>query len=199
MTGNNYEEAIRILKDRFGNVTEVTREHFNKLHGLKHVSVKNIRRFFDDVVIHTRNLSKLDVHVGDYEVMLLPILLAKLPEEVQLSMFQRSNIDGRSISKLDYFLRLLEAEITVREFIKDEKSSSASQNEAGRVFSARLPLAATLATKISTKISSNADSAAQSCKYCNQDHDSKSCNTVTDVTQRIEILKRKGLCFRCWT
>ena len=45
LTGDSYAEAVRILKGGYGNVAEVKMEHFNRLHTLKNVSIKNLRRF----------------------------------------------------------------------------------------------------------------------------------------------------------
>ena len=40
-------------------------------------------------------------------------------------------------------------------------------------------------------------SSTDSCAYCGSAHSSNSCNTVTDVDSRKQILRKAGKCFNC--
>ena len=88
VTTGNYAEAIDILRNRFGDTAAATGEHFNRLHNLRSAAytVRQIQRFYDEIFVHVRNLKNIGVSSSSYEIMLLPILLSKLPESVQLSM-----------------------------------------------------------------------------------------------------------------
>ena len=199
LSGENYTEAVKILSVRFGDKTEVTREHFRCLQKLKRVSdtTDQLQRFCDDIHIHSRNLSKVGILTSDYEVMLVPQLMAKLPDRVQWSLLLRANLEGSSISNLEYFLFLLETEIKVRNSIQ---SDEAPLKKEVHLPANRIPAATALSAGAKTETKAgprqNASINLRQCPFCDEDHNPTAC-PVTDVRTRIQIIRRKGLCFRC--
>ena len=188
LSGDNYTEAVKILSDRFGDKTEVSREHLRCLQNLRRVSntTSQLRQFCDDIHVHSRNLSKVGIPTSDYEVMLVPQLMGKLPEQVQWSLLHRASMEGSSISNLEYFLSRLETEIKVRNSIQSDEAHVHVTKEA-HLPASRIHSAAALTTGAQAK---------GKCPFCDADHKPSVC-PVTDVKTRIQIIKQKGLCFRC--
>ena len=54
-----------------------------------------------------------------------------------------------------------------------------------------------MATLVSGQVSSNRDSSAPFCCYCQKNHLSEECNTITRIDDRRKILKTTGRCFLC--
>ena len=116
LTAANYEEAIGILKKRFGNRQQIISRHMDLLMNVEpitsHSNVKGLRQLYDAVESNVRSLKSLGVTVDSYGSLLASVLMNKLPSELQL-------IIGRKIGdddwKLDIILQELVQESETRE------------------------------------------------------------------------------------
>ena len=86
---------------------------------------------------------------------------------------------------LERLMRIFEQEIDAREraFVPTSQ---------GNVRRPRVPTASTL---LASSPGSNSNRVV--CVYCEKDHVSSSCNTITDVAARKELLRKSGRCFVC--
>nr|GBL65170.1 hypothetical protein AVEN_27691-1 [Araneus ventricosus] len=86
LSDRNYDSSIEILKDRFGRQDIVISSHMNKLLSIEPVrnisNVKALRKLFDECEIQIRSLESLNVTSGSYGNLLCPIILQKIPEEL---------------------------------------------------------------------------------------------------------------------
>ncbi|GFU62311.1 uncharacterized protein TNCV_4402321 [Trichonephila clavipes] len=85
---DNYDNALILLKERFGREGIVVNAHMSKLLNLYPVKDSNnvigLRKLYDICKIQIRSLESLDVTSGMYGHLLQPILLKLLPEDLVL-------------------------------------------------------------------------------------------------------------------
>ncbi len=104
---------------------------------------------------------------------------SKLPPEIKLIISRETTGERWHLS-----LRILEREVNAR-----ERTTSATSIGQRRT-QPRVPTAATLTT------SSSANTTV-SCTYCGGNHSSVSCSTMTDISARMEMLRKAGRCYVC--
>ena len=84
----NYEEAIAILKRRFGSKQLIINRHMELL--LKDApitsqhNITGLRQFFDGLESNVRGLKTLGIPQESYGGLLDPVVMSKLPAELQL-------------------------------------------------------------------------------------------------------------------
>ena len=116
LTEENYETALKLLKDRYANPQVIVSSHVDAL--LKSESCSNIheiskmRNLFDSIETHIRSLANLEVSSESYGTILIPMILAKLPQEMQLLISRKV---GKDNWKLDDLLREFRIELEARE------------------------------------------------------------------------------------
>ncbi|KAL5479417.1 hypothetical protein EMCRGX_G022937 [Ephydatia muelleri] len=171
---SNYQQAVEILTKRFGNKQVIISNHLDALMNLEAVTsdwnLKDLRRIYDLTEAHVRSLRSLGINSATYGTLLSHVLLSKLPPELRLIISRKvseSNLD------LDDLLSTFELELTDRERVNSQPSHSAL-------------LSGSRTTKPDLF-----------CCYCQQSHPSSSCTTVTESSDRKQILKSKGRCFSC--
>ena len=185
LTARNYPEAVSILKKRSGDRQRIIGKHMEALLHLDTVqnhSARSLCRTYDEVESHVRSLNLLGVLPESYGSVVASTLLNKLPHDVQL-------IVSRGVSdaewNLECFLKTLNDEIEARERAVSKQICPQSTVSTSRKPYQDLPAAHTLF------------SSTDSCAYCGSAHSSNSCNTVTDVDSRKQILRKAGKCFNC--
>ena len=86
---SNYEEAIDILKARFGNKQQIINRHMEILLNLEsvtsHYHVRSLRQLHDTVESNVRSLKSLRVSRESYRGVLSSILMNNLPQEFRSS------------------------------------------------------------------------------------------------------------------
>lgn len=116
VTEENYEEALKVLKERFGNPQLTITAHMSKLLKLDKIkaglNAKELRTLFDQIESQVRSLSTVGVLSEHYGPLLIPIVLERLPNKISLEI---SRALGKINWKTDDFLRVLKMEITARE------------------------------------------------------------------------------------
>ena len=110
---SNYEEAIEILKARFGNKQQIVSRHMEILFNLDsstyHSHVRSLRQPHDNVESSVRSLKSLVVSRESYGGLLTSILMNKLPEEFRLVIKRQKGDDDWQLDQLlDIFKRELE-------------------------------------------------------------------------------------------
>jgi hypothetical protein len=88
LTDENYEAAFKLLEERFANPQVIIPSHVDSLLKLEPLSniheIVKIRKLYDSIETHIRSLANLNIESETYGTLLIPMILAKLPEEMQL-------------------------------------------------------------------------------------------------------------------
>jgi len=120
LTNDNYDCAIQILRDRFGDIQQVIDLHYSKLMSLPNAnnSVQSLRHFLDHIERHLRSLEVLKQNV-DQDIF-VSMIRSKLPQEVLLQLELLNGTSGKwTVTSLR---ERLQGYITARE--KSEKEST---------------------------------------------------------------------------
>ena len=189
LTASNYDEAVELLKARFGNKQQIINRHMEILLSLdcvtSHHNIKDLRQLFDTLESNVRSLKALGVPHESYGSLLSSILMNKLPQDFRLVVTREM---GDGDWQLDRLLAIFKRELEARERAvgtsgKGVKSSPPRSNKRD------YGTAHTLLSGNSTN--------GHTCTYCRGKHPSRDCSTVTDVLVRKELLKKYGRCFVC--
>ena len=119
-------------------------------------NVKALRRLFDTVSSHIRSLESLGMDPRSYGSLLCPVLTAKLPAEMQLTISRKVSEADWNLSSL---MEAIEEEIRARERISVEKPDRQMPRREDK-----MPHTAT------TLMSGNTSNSQIPCCYCNQSH-----------------------------
>ncbi|GFV83477.1 uncharacterized protein TNCV_982401 [Trichonephila clavipes] len=120
LSDDNYENALILLKERFGREEIVVSVHMSKLLNLYPVKDSNkvigLRKLYDICKIQIRSLESLNVTSGMYGHLLQPILLKLLPKDVVLD-FNRKQLGKKEESTFNLMelLQFLKIETECRE------------------------------------------------------------------------------------
>ena len=192
LTSANYEKAVELLQARFRNRQIVISSHMEALTRIPKImsisEVKRLRSLYDTVESHVRGLESMEISPDMYGCFLTPIIMQKLPEEFRIAITRNL---GSETWNLKDILREFHKELQLREQCllntKELRPSSSSQRGESLHSTSALFSNSSKGKKV----------ARVWCSFCNQDHQSSSCNVVTSPASRKQILKRKGKCFLC--
>ena len=183
LTTANYNEAVTILKRRFGKKQLIITKRMEVLLSVVAImsehNLKGLRHLYDVVEAQVRGLKSLGVPAKAYGSLLTSVLLNKLPRELRLIVSRQMSEEEWT---LDSLMEVLEWEITARE------RAAGTSNQVPRRHDRELPTATALLTSSLT---------TPKCSYCHQNHPSASCRSVSDVASRKQILRKTGRCFVC--
>ncbi|GBM12404.1 hypothetical protein AVEN_211582-1 [Araneus ventricosus] len=110
LTPENYEIAIKLLKERFGRSDVLINTHLNNL--LRICPLKNsddivsFRKMFDNIQTEIRSLESLNVLKETYQNLLCPLLLKCLPPDLVLEYNKSMKSDKYEINELVDFLSI---------------------------------------------------------------------------------------------
>lgn len=188
ITSANYDEAVAILKRRFGNPQLIINRHMEALLRItvvvSHSDTRGLRKLYDTVESHIRGLQALGVPAESYGCLLTPILVDKLPPEIRLIVSRELTSEKW---KLDCILKILEREIEAREHAVTTGASSSRVHRC----QSRMPTGAALLTN------ANSNEGKPTCVYCEHEHTSDSWTVVSDITARKAIIRKTGRCYVC--
>ena len=169
LTSAHYASACKILKDRFGRKETIIFSHIQKLLNLSvpsKCSVSALWKLNDDLQAHTRSLATLGIDGDKYGVILTPLILSRVPQEVRLEWSR----DGKGHeSDLKFLLSFLEKEIQRRE------RSQMFQESLGPSFKSsveeRRPRVATASALQAT----STVKPSKTCCFCGKNHPTEKC------------------------
>ena len=151
--------------------------------------VANLRQLHNDVENCVRNLKCLDVEISTDGCLLIPILKARLPDDLILLISRK--FEG-NVWTLDRLLKFISDELIAKEtcgsiFNSKTKSHSNDTSKRGQY---------TANSLLSESREFRKDK--NRCVYCNSEsHSSSQCGKVSNVKSRIEILRKNSRCFLC--
>ena len=152
-------------------------------------SLTSIRQFHDTIENHMRGLSALGKSEETYGDLLIPIILGKLPAELQRNLAREQNNGTWTIILKE--IRIMEA-------------SNSINNQTKAFEELNLPSMTTLFhTKVNspTPVLPHTPSTPGKSEplyvYCNGKHYPTTCKVITDPQKRYECVKRANRCFNC--
>ena len=146
-----------------------------------------LRYLYDKLNVNIRGLEALGVKASQYESLLIPIIMAKLPPEIRVHVAQNTTEDVWDIESI---LNVIQNEIEAREIGEKIKAMS-SNTEPKRPQLPKIP------TTGSFLVDSTPPLPTPTCVYCSEMHFSASRPKITDMCSRKAILKRDKRCFTC--
>ena len=190
LSEENYENAIEILKQRFGNKQQIISSHMQallKLQGYPNEKVSQLRFIYDKINIHVRGLETLGVSAERYGSLLIPIIMSRMPSEITIQVARKITEEIWPIAEI---LEIIRAEITVRE-VSAEISITEKKPTSQR------PKSPQGTTKTFFTKGDQEKENTVTCYFCQKEHFSISCTEITDPQKRQEILKKARRCFKC--
>ncbi len=92
-TNETYVEAVRLLKERFGDKQVIISGHMSKFKAIKEVknmaNVKELRNLYDQVESNVRSLESVGVSPESYGAFLTPEILKLLPQELRITLTRK--------------------------------------------------------------------------------------------------------------
>ena len=204
LTDKNYDEAVKILRDRFGNKQLLISANMKKILSIKAVcnssNIEKIRVMFNDVEACVRNLRSLNVAQTQYGQALISIIWEKLPGDVQLVITRQMPVDKEW--EIEVFLDTLKKEVESREICSHMRGkgkgngASGPQDGASGSFNSRSNDGVTEEDEFTgSTLVNNAQKIT--CTYCGRNHPSAQCDVITDIQARKTLLRKKAKCFLC--
>ena len=147
------------------------------------LDVKALRRLFDTISSHVRSLSAMNVQEDSYSNLLCPVLINKIPPELQLIVSRKVSEENWNLGKL---MAAIEEEVIARERLGQSQLKASVH----KGHSKPSPSAVTLVTK-------GLPTSDPRCCSCDQTHSPTKCTEVTEVEKRRQLLRKVGRCYSC--
>ena len=199
MTSDHYKTACKILEDRYGRTERIIFIHIQNILNItlpSKCSLSVLWKLNDDLQAHTRSLSALGIDGNKYGVILTPLILSRLPQDIRLEWSREGN--GHE-SDLTFLLEFLQSEIQRRErsHVFKESIASPSSLVAEEKRNVKVATASALQASSMAKICKTAQSFSSG--ICSKPHSTDRCFKLLHVPvgTRKEKLRAAGLCFRC--
>jgi len=144
---------------------------------------------YNKISVNIRGLEALGVKSEQYGSLLIPIIMAKLPDEIRIQVARNTSQD---IWEIDSLLDLIQGVIDAREMSEKIKAAT----EQVKRPSPSKPLLPTAGTFFGSA-TSNTVSTVPKCISCTERHFSVSCSKVTDINARKDILRHDKRYFMC--
>jgi len=192
LTPANYDEAVAILKRRFGNKQLIINRHMETLLNINSVksglNIQELRQLHDLIESQVRSLKLLGVSSSSYGSLPSSVVMSKLPQDLRLIITREVKDEWN----LDHILDVFRSELEVRERANGNNVSPTDQSPSNLSYNRGrkgLPLP--------TDAALFATGTKPTCTYCRKDHASNACKKVTSIAARKEISKRAERCFVC--
>ena len=198
-TESNYCSPIALLNTRFGRTESVMFRHVqdivNLTSGSRPTTNLGLRKLYDTLQGHVRSLQVLGIGESQYGVMLTPVILSCLPQDIKLQWAR--SCSGKE-NDLPWLLKFMEDEIQFRETSNVFKLTIPPVEEKKPKFGYRshIPRGYPSATALQST-SSVVDN--KGCGFCNDTHPLEKCSDFLsrNARARWNCVKKHRLCFRC--
>lgn len=186
LSSENYQQALDLLKERFGNPQVLISAHMDKLIKIKRVremdNLESLRKLYNEVETCLRNLNSLKVEHTTYGCLLISILKDKLPEELLVTI---SRGFGGDQWTLERFMKFFDSELKAKENCLAFSSRKKGEGKSSEGYTT------------CENFHIGGDKMKFRCVYCLKNHSSSRCDKITDVAARKGILERYRKCFIC--
>lgn len=180
IAGENYEEALRQLKEKFGDKRAIRHSLMNKLFNLETArdTAESCRNALDQIKFIVAELRIL--HENDQGFTLKDLIQRKFPESVQSEVITKIAEKEEDVT-LDELVKMLEKIIRRRELEEEMLGRNKSRPREEDIVLATLAAAEGRVT----------------CLFCRKHLRSEHCFSKAKLEERIEFLRQKGHCEKC--
>ena len=191
----NYQQALDLLKNRFANPQLIISSHMESLYKLKEVDtvhdVQRVRNLYDKIESNIRGLMGLGINKEQYGPMLIPLMMGKIPSEFRLMISRKFEKGTWDINGL---LETFRTELEAREHceVVSTKPNQRDQGQGHGSYTNRQR-----AGPISAAALITTNKKQLTCTFRKQGHASSSCNIITDIGARKNVLHHEERCFIC--
>jgi len=188
LTNLNYNHSVTLLRDRYGQSQRIINAHVQALLDLPRPEnrLTSLQFFHDTITSHVRCLQSLGKSPKSLETLLVPMILAKLPEETKKNM-------ARDHPSSTWTIEELQAAI-----LKELKIFEVGQQTSTLINQQSTPTASFYMGANKRKGQTHRDTNNKlSCAYCKGTHSAINCDVNKDVLSRLEVMKKKHLCYNC--
>ena len=186
LDNRNYQAAISLLKERYGDTEKIGRLHYQALMDIQPVhrdnDINSIRKFYTEIETNHKALLSLGKKQEHYSDILVPQLENKLPNYLRISVLQQKPSESWS---MDEMLAILLKEIKIRE----------SKPQQAREVDKPVRRESRQVTTGSALVGNRAQRGE--CPFCLGHHKAESCQKITDIQERKNLLKKYMRCFSC--
>lgn len=205
LTEDNYQAAVDLLNQRFGNQQQIISAHMDELLKIPVCSndkSSQLRFVYDKISVSVRGLEALGVNSSQYGSLLIPIIMSKLPSQIRLQI-ARNTAD--EVWKITDLLEVMRKEVEARELSENVRSGESDNRKSEtrdeidnfrklnqRNKNKHQVSAANLFVK-----DDETNETKPKCVYCGEFHFSASCTRVKDPSKRKDILTKDKRCYSC--
>ena len=197
LTDANYEIARELLQQRFGRRERIVFSHIQELLNITTTSktTSDLWSLYDKLQTHIRSLETLEIKGNTYGVILTPLVLHKLPENIRLEWARQG--DGKE-SDLDALLTFLHAEIVRRERSQTFRSPSDPSKPSFKPDKSNEKYSASSLQVLTSGGGKNNKKVV--CLVCDRGHATDKCYSWTRLSLegRKTQCRKKRLCFLCF-
>ena len=194
LTNANYNRAVQLLQERFGQTHKITHAYMQSLTQLPPPTsnIHSLRSFYDKMEAYIRGLESLGQAQDSFGSLLVPVLIGKLPADIRRQL-AREHSDG------NWLLQDLRVAIFREINIMEAGNSSEFLSQGMCQTTASFYTNASKHDNTSSRDKkANYQSAPyKTCIFCDERHFSNDCTKVTDYAARLDIVKKKKICFNC--
>ncbi|UYV66910.1 hypothetical protein LAZ67_4003301 [Cordylochernes scorpioides] len=191
LSAENYEKAIKLLKDRFGREDILISRHMNNLLSMRPLKtssdVRTFRELFDNLSVQIRCLESLNVSIDVYGQLLCPIIIKLLPADLNLELNK----------ELPTEKQLTARERSFRNEIGTGNESTSKPNLVNKHPKTRFYNENPIAT-VSELL--NSVHKLNECVFCGKyNHGSPKCDFAANMSlnENRSLMKKKGVCYKC--
>lgn len=190
VTELNYQPAVDILKQRYGNKQQLVSAHMDELLKLPSCNekVSQLKYVYDKINVHVRGLNSLGVDSEKCGSLLIPIIMSRIPREIAL---QVARVTAREIWDINEVLEVIRKEVEARGMSESLRIKEECKSQQPNLRKAFQPSASALFVK------DKHVQLPQVCAFCKGEHYSAECDNVKDVSCRMKILREENRCFLC--
>ena len=196
LTEENYEKAIGMLEDRYGRPDMIQDAHLRTMEEISPIfeasDEKRLRKFQEMIEGHQKGLEAVGIEPKLYEMIMVPKLMRKLSLLIR-AQITKSRKDISKPLTWKEFMEALKKEVTILEDCKGEKRDEKPRYDCPEREECKSEEKSGTWTTVKSLLVRKKDG----CAYCLGDHEPGSCEKVTTVTKRKEILRRYRRCFGC--
>ena len=208
-TEANYQMAVDLLKDTYGNPEKIINDLANKFLNLKSpsYSTDDLQKFRASIENTLRSLEAVQVDVLNSGWILVQVLKNKIPDKVMESIQLKSGKDYPSLQEFRDSLNLVIHSMESSKAQKIQKSSKEEKSSQGKPkrtsYSPRWHREDIGNYSVVTEDSKQAaslenKSKSVQCKFCNKAHMSTNCTDYVTEVDRKKKAETLGYCTRCF-
>ena len=209
LTEQNYIPALTRLKEEFGDEEFIAKKHQNALLDMgkrkKPSNDRELQQFYNFIESKLACLEALDRPVQQADEMLITLIHRQLPTKLRIKIAQLDN--HNTIIKA--VMEIIKEHITTNKRMAYRDESDSEQEHEAYNYKSRyktnyssrknddygsdqdeIPMSSASALPVLSQ-------RKKSCAFCHANHYPLYCQSVSNITERREILKRNNRCYNC--